>query len=431
MVRAQAPDKDAPSENTPSKEASSQESIGDVESEYAKAKAKFQKALADNPTGAKRRQIEEDMRQEQASFSKRFRAIANAGDRKTAVAALSWIVKNDYRDSPTAQAALVRLSGDFVDDDALVDVSRQIVGWMPSVAAETFFTEAAQSSNKAVRGNAVYWHAMYLKSKADLVRILRDPKQASRHAAAETAFGKDAVTLLKLFDPAKIDVKYQTLLEQASEFSDVPSFRGTIADVAKSELFELRNLEVGKPAPEIAGVDLSGKELKLSDYRGKIVVLSFWGSWCPKCMQLVEQERALSETLSDRPFALLGIDSDATQSAGQRAAEAKKMDWPSWWDGDKATGRIATTWNIKEWPVFYVLDHEGVIRAKTTGATPGGLTDVVAPTIDALLAEMGEAGVGKVPNSRWTWLFVAGGLMCLAAVAIRFYLNRTPQATRM
>ena len=51
------------------------------------------------------------------------------------------------------------------------------------------------------------------------------------------------------------------------------------------------NLAVGKPAPEIEGVDVDGKPLKLSDYKGKVVVLVFWGSWCGPCMAQVPHER--------------------------------------------------------------------------------------------------------------------------------------------
>ena len=48
---------------------------------------------------------------------------------------------------------------------------------------------------------------------------------------------------------------------------------------AKEALFELQNLSVGKVAPEIAGEDLDGKKFKLTDYRGKVIVLDFWGHW--------------------------------------------------------------------------------------------------------------------------------------------------------
>lgn len=53
----------------------------------------------------------------------------------------------------------------------------------------------------------------------------------------------------------------------------------TLGEAAKTELFELRNLRVGKTAPDVEGEDLDGVKFKLSDYKGKVVVLDFWGDW--------------------------------------------------------------------------------------------------------------------------------------------------------
>ena len=62
------------------------------------------------------------------------------------------------------------------------------------------------------------------------------------------------------------------------QFDDVKnfSFPETVAEKAKVELFEIRHLSVGKIAPEIEGQDQNGRPLKLSDYRGKVVLLYFW-----------------------------------------------------------------------------------------------------------------------------------------------------------
>lgn len=64
-----------------------------------------------------------------------------------------------------------------------------------------------------------------------------------------------------------------------TEFKDVKSPRGTLGESAKANLFELRNLQIGKVVPEIEGEDMDGKKFKLSDYRGKVVMLDFWGHW--------------------------------------------------------------------------------------------------------------------------------------------------------
>jgi cytochrome oxidase Cu insertion factor (SCO1/SenC/PrrC family) len=67
-------------------------------------------------------------------------------------------------------------------------------------------------------------------------------------------------------------------------YADVstPDGRARLGDKAAGELTRIRNvpnLKVGKTAPDIAGKDLDGKPFKLSDYRGKVVVLDFWGHW--------------------------------------------------------------------------------------------------------------------------------------------------------
>lgn len=64
------------------------------------------------------------------------------------------------------------------------------------------------------------------------------------------------------------------------DFADIELYPGTkLGDLAKGELFEIQNLGIGKPAPEIEGVDAEGVKFKLSDYRGKVVMLDFWGFW--------------------------------------------------------------------------------------------------------------------------------------------------------
>jgi hypothetical protein len=74
----------------------------------------------------------------------------------------------------------------------------------------------------------------------------------------------------------------ELLLERlVKEFSDVPQTFGkeTLGDVAERRLFAMRNLRVGKTAPDIEGKDMDGVAFKLSDYRGKVVLLDFWGFW--------------------------------------------------------------------------------------------------------------------------------------------------------
>jgi hypothetical protein len=85
---------------------------------------------------------------------------------------------------------------------------------------------------------------------------------------------------LKKSDPAAIEAEAGKLLDQVvKDFADVKGSRSTLGEAATGDLHELRDLVVGKPAPEIEGEDLMGAKLKLSDYRGKVVLLDFWGNW--------------------------------------------------------------------------------------------------------------------------------------------------------
>lgn len=87
---------------------------------------------------------------------------------------------------------------------------------------------------------------------------------------------------VKTFDRSKYDMValYQTLAENYPDV-EVESFMGreTIANLVQPIIFKLKNLAVGKVAPEIEGIDIDGEAFKLSDYRGKVVLLDFWGDW--------------------------------------------------------------------------------------------------------------------------------------------------------
>lgn len=119
---------------------------------------------------------------------------------------------------------------------------------------------AEKNPDRVARGQAVMALARLAKVRAD---------------AAEFQKSSDADRLA-----AEAAKQYEALLK---EYGDSPRLirekAGTIGEFAKAELFEIRNLRIGKPAPDIEAEDTDGVKFKLSDYRGKVVVLDFWGHW--------------------------------------------------------------------------------------------------------------------------------------------------------
>ncbi|HEV3443040.1 MAG TPA: TlpA disulfide reductase family protein [Gemmataceae bacterium] len=95
-------------------------------------------------------------------------------------------------------------------------------------------------------------------------------------------------------------------------------------------------------------------------------------------------ERSLVKRLQDKPFALLGINSDPQKDKLKEAMEKEQITWRSWWD-KTTSGPIATEWNVHAWPTIYVLDQKGVIRAKNVRG------EVMDKLVDDLLKEMKES----------------------------------------
>ena len=161
--------------------------------------------------------------------------------------------------------------------------------------------------------------------------------------------------------------------------------RTPLVDVAKKELFELQNLSVGMVAPDIVGEDLDGIEFRLSDYRGKVVMLDFWGHWCPPCRSMYPDERELVNRLASSPFVLLGVNSDAKLDVARNAVRDEGLVWRHFWNGKQGrSGNIAEQWNIVGWPTVYLIDGSGVIRYKDV------LGDDLDRAIEKLMAEQGH-----------------------------------------
>jgi thiol-disulfide isomerase/thioredoxin len=167
----------------------------------------------------------------------------------------------------------------------------------------------------------------------------------------------------------------------------------TLGQEAEARLDDIFNLAVGKPAPEIEGTTVEGKPLKLSDYKGKVVALVFWGTWCGPCMALVPHEREMVERLKGEPFALLGVDCEESKDTARTVMARERMSWPSWFDGAPGTGPIAKRYHVRGYPSVFVLDARGNIRARDASGNLDGI-------VDKLLAEMKNPDSGRQETPR-------------------------------
>jgi hypothetical protein len=108
-------------------------------------------------------------------------------------------------------------------------------------------------------------------------------------------------------------------------------------------------------------------------------------------------ERSLVKRLEGKPFALIGVNSDRDREDCKQKSQAERITWRSFWNGGSTSGPISKQYGVTAWPTLYVLDKDGVIRAKNVR---GAAAD---KAINRLLREMGEdvpdGDVSKVEGS--------------------------------
>lgn len=141
-----------------------------------------------------------------------------------------------------------------------------------------------------------------------------------------------------------------------------------------------------KPAPDVTGTTLDGKTVTLSDFRGTVVVINVWGSWCPPCrVEAPDLVKAAAATRGKAQF--LGIN---VQDTGKAQAEAfvrsQNITYPNVYDPDgRVLVQFAGTLPAQAIPSTLVLDAQGRVAARVLGATSertlvGLIDDVVAGT---------------------------------------------------
>lgn len=222
-------------------------------------------------------------------------------------------------------------------------------------------------------GSAGVWEAaqqLYRTPRAQAEPVLKAIIKTNTHAEDRCAATHALATVLfnaseNLTTPeAKADREEakRLFMEVVANYVNVTIQGFKPADQSAAVLYEMENLAVGCVAPEIEGKDAEGKPLKLSEYRGKNVLLVFWGSWCHSCHYFLPQLRELQAKLKDQPFSVLGVNSDILPEL-KTFLSTESVPWRNFAD-ESSTGPISSVWNIRNWPTLYVIDAKGVIRAK-------------------------------------------------------------------
>ncbi len=161
---------------------------------------------------------------------------------------------------------------------------------------------------------------------------------------------------LEAYDPERA----RTLYNEVAANED-PELSG--AAKAGLELMEMRD----KPM-ELSFTSVDGKKVDLADLRGKVVLIDFWATWCPPCVEEVPSLVETYEKYHAQGFEIVGISLDEDKAALEKFTTENKMTWPQFFDGKGWENEMAQRFKIQSVPTLWLLNREG----KLIDASPRG-----------------------------------------------------------
>jgi len=169
----------------------------------------------------------------------------------------------------------------------------------------------------------------------------------------------------------------------------------TLAEAEADLVRSIRHGTVGGTLPEVTGTRVDGVEESLSDYRGRVVLLDFWATWCVPCIDVLPDLRKLVEELPADRFALVAISVDEELETVTRFMEDEPMPWTNWHAG--LGSDIARLLRVQAYPTYVLVDENGRILMRPRGRfqemalPPGAPADSfpgVPPTLPDLIREV-------------------------------------------
>jgi len=130
---------------------------------------------------------------------------------------------------------------------------------------------------------------------------------------------------------------------------------------------------IGSPAPDFIVQD-ADRKVELRDYRGKIVVLNFWATWCPPCVEEMPSLVQLQQRFKDKGVAVLGVSVDADGDAYHRFITDHKIDFLTVRDADQKSNNLYGTFKF---PETYIIDRNGIVRRKFIGPVEWNQPEIV------------------------------------------------------
>ena len=216
------------------------------------------------------------------------------------------------------------------------------------------FQSLVQHPDSTVAAHARYYQAL---------RLAEAGSRTGVSDSTRTAWLDDAITLAQGLSVGVEEV----ILEKPRQRYDkdgnpIPFPKLSVAE--EELLYYLKNLSVGQNLPNLAAVDITGRQDSLSNYNGKVLLLDFWATWCGPCIKSLPDLRQLTEEHPDDSFEIISISIDSDVALVHNFLEdPERMPWSHWYTGPD--GDLYRKFQVQGIPTYVLIDHEGRVQGRT------------------------------------------------------------------
>ena len=161
---------------------------------------------------------------------------------------------------------------------------------------------------------------------------------------------------VELLDKVKADFPESSAAMEAEQIK--------LAMTAQSEGQKIqRTLTAGAHFPDFDEKDIDGQPCSIASFKGKLVLIDFWATWCGPCIAELPNLLKTYEKYHDKGFEIIGISLDQDRDKLTTFIKEKKMGWPQFFDGRGWQNKLASKYGVKSIPATYLLDKEGKVIA--------------------------------------------------------------------
>ena len=246
----------------------------------------------------------------------------------------------------------------------LVEIEKALVGFREQYPGSPEAADAGfqLGSLKSSMGQLTQEQSHYVEAAAYLASYILDspPDAPQQNLAAAHYYLAEAYKATGKWDEAKRE--YQVVVNQYGMVNQ------RMTEFARSNLQDLevqKKLAVGEAPLPFEVVSITGEKLSPEKYKGKVLLIDFWATWCRPCIAEMPHVKEVYAKYREKGFEIVGISLDRQRSDLDSYIASNSIVWPQYFDGKYWNNDIAKQYGVKSIPATFLIDREGKIRYKS------------------------------------------------------------------